>query len=71
MNCINYTRCGNLVDPTDPMTYWEATVFIRDRDAGGPNRRELQRTGRGLCLDCSLRVEHGLPTNPGQKALFT
>lgn len=42
-------------------TFWEATCAVRDRDNGGPNRRRLERTGRGYCPDCSLRLEHDVP----------
>lgn len=70
MNCINHDRCGGEVDFGDPNTYWEATVALRDRDGGGPNRRSLRRTGRGWCLKCSLQLEHHLVVPEGQKALF-
>ena len=69
MNCINYADCMGQVDIADPNTYWEATVLIKDRDGGGPNRRDLKRTGRGLCPDCSLRVEYRLQVAE-QEALF-
>lgn len=61
MNCINHQTCQGQVDLTDPTTYWEATVAVRDRDEGGPNRRNMQRTGRGYCPDCSIRLEHNMP----------
>ena len=68
LRCVNYEQCGNEVDPTDDRTYWEATVAVRQRDAGGDNRRALTRTGRGFCRDCSLGLEFNLPS--GQKSLF-
>lgn len=70
MKCVNHDRCGNHVDFGHPMTYWEATVAVRDRDGGGPNRRSLKRTGRGWCVPCSTRIEHHLEPDHGQQLLI-
>jgi hypothetical protein len=66
MKCINFDECGNEVEPSR-LTYWEAVVLVRDRDGGGPNRRSLRKTGRGLCDRCSLRLERNMPA--GQETL--
>lgn len=60
MNCINFDRCAGEVDLASNKTYWQAECFIRSRDGGGPNRRRLEMTGRGLCPECSMRIEYGL-----------
>ena len=68
MRCVDFERCGNTIDPNDDRTYWEAMVKVRDRDGGGPNRRGLERTGRGWCVECSIAIEFDLPA--GQASLL-